>query len=116
MYLVGFVFAMWLATRRANRPGSGWTKNEVENLLYAGFLGVFLGGRLGYVLFYNFPLFLNDPLYLFRVWDGGMSFHGGLIGVIVVMIILPNVPGARSSVVSDFIAPLIPIRPRARVA
>jgi phosphatidylglycerol:prolipoprotein diacylglycerol transferase len=51
----GFVFAMWLATRRANRPGSGWTKNEVENLLYAGFLGVFLGGRIGYVLFYNFP-------------------------------------------------------------
>lgn len=51
MYLVGFVFAMWLAVRRANRPGSGWTKNEVENLLYAGFLGVFLGGRIGYVLF-----------------------------------------------------------------
>ena len=50
MYLVGFIFAMWLATRRANRPGSGWTKNEVENLLYAGFLGVFLGGRIGYVL------------------------------------------------------------------
>lgn len=46
MYLVGFIFAMWLATRRANRPGSGWTKNEVENLLYAGFLGVFLGGVL----------------------------------------------------------------------
>ena len=56
MYLVGFVFAMWLAVRRANRPGSGWTKNEVENLLYAGFLGVFLGGRIGYVLFYNLPL------------------------------------------------------------
>ena len=69
MYLVGFVFAMWLATRRANRPGSGWTKNEVENLLYAGFLGVFLGGRIGYVLFYNLPVFLADPLYLFRVWD-----------------------------------------------
>ena len=58
MYLVGFVFAMWLATRRANRPGSGWTKNEVENLLYAGFLGVFLGGRIGYVMFYNLPVFL----------------------------------------------------------
>lgn len=57
MYLVGFVFAMWLAVRRANRPGSGWTKNEVENLLYAGFLGVFLGGRIGYVLFYNFLCF-----------------------------------------------------------
>ena len=87
MYLVGFIFAMWLAGRRASRPGSGWTKNEVENLLYAGFLGVFLGGRIGYVLFYNFPVFLNDPLYLFRVWDGGMSFHGGLIGVILVMVI-----------------------------
>ncbi len=62
---MGFVFAMWLATRRANRPGSGWTKNEVENLLYAGFLGVFLGGRIGYVLFYNLPVFLADPLYLF---------------------------------------------------
>ncbi len=67
--------------------GQWLDQNEVENLLYAGFLGVFLGGRIGYVLFYNFPQFMADPLYLFRVWDGGMSFHGGLIGVIVVMII-----------------------------
>lgn len=108
MYLVGFIFAMWLATRRANRPGSGWTKNEVENLLYAGFLGVFLGGRIGYVLFYNFPQFMADPLYLFRVWDGGMSFHGGLIGVIVVMIIFARRTKRSFFQVSDFIAPLIP--------
>jgi phosphatidylglycerol:prolipoprotein diacylglycerol transferase len=108
MYLVGFVFAMWLATRRASRPGSGWTKNEVENLLYAGFLGVFLGGRIGYVLFYNFPVFLNDPLYLFRVWDGGMSFHGGLIGVILVMIIFAKRTKRNFFQVPDFIAPLIP--------
>ena len=81
MYLVGFVFAMWLATRRANRPGSGWTKNEVENLLYAGFLGVFLGG---------------------------MSFHGGLIGVILVMIIFARRTKRTFFQVSDFIAPLIP--------
>lgn len=108
MYLVGFVFAMWLAVRRANRPGSGWTKNEVENLLYAGFLGVFLGGRIGYVLFYNFPLFLDNPLYLFRVWDGGMSFHGGLIGVILVMIIFAKRTKRSFFQVSDFIAPLIP--------
>ncbi len=108
MYLVGFIFAMWLAGRRANRPGSGWTKNEVENLLYAGFLGVFLGGRIGYVLFYNFPQFMADPLYLFRVWDGGMSFHGGLIGVIVVMIIFARRTKRSFFRVSDFIAPLIP--------
>ncbi|MTD67523.1 prolipoprotein diacylglyceryl transferase, partial [Escherichia coli] len=71
MYLGGFIFAMWLATRRASRPCSGWTKNEVENFLYAGFLCVFLGGRIGYFLFYNFPQFMAEPLYLFRVWDGG---------------------------------------------
>ena len=61
MYLVGFIFAMWLAGRRASRPGSGWTKNEVENLLYAGFLGVFLGGRIGYVLFIILNLFIRKP-------------------------------------------------------
>ena len=99
---------MWLAGRRASRPGSGWTKNEVENLLYAGFLGVFPGGRIGYVLFYNFPVFLNDPLYLFRVWDGGMSFHGGLIGVILVMVIFARRTKRNFFQVADFIAPLIP--------
>ncbi|WP_337012072.1 prolipoprotein diacylglyceryl transferase [Pantoea sp. AS142] len=108
MYLVGFVFAMWLAVRRANQPGSGWKKEEVENLLYAGFLGVFLGGRIGYVLFYNLPLFLENPLYLFKVWDGGMSFHGGLIGVIVVMLIFARRTRRNFFQVSDFIAPLIP--------
>ena len=109
MYLVGFVFAMWLATRRANRPGSGWTKNEVENLLYAGFLGVFLGGRIGYVLFYNLPVFLADPLYLFRVWDGGMSFHGGLIGVMLATWLFGRRNGKSFFQLMDFIAPLVPI-------
>ena len=109
MYLVGFVFAMWLATRRANRPGSGWTKNEVENLLYAGFLGVFLGGRIGYVLFYNLPVFLADPLYLFRVWDGGMSFHGGLIGVMLATWWFGKRNNKSFFQLMDFIAPLVPI-------
>jgi len=108
MYLVGFVFAMWLAVRRANRPGSGWTKDEVENLLYAGFLGVFLGGRIGYVLFYNLPVFLDNPLYLFKVWDGGMSFHGGLIGVILVMFWFAYRTKRHFFQVADFIAPMIP--------
>jgi phosphatidylglycerol:prolipoprotein diacylglycerol transferase len=108
MYLVGFLFALWLGTRRAGKPNSGWSKDEVENLLYAGFLGVFLGGRLGYVFFYNFPLFLADPLYLFKVWDGGMSFHGGLIGVLATMFIFAYRTKRHFFQVADFIAPLIP--------
>ncbi len=62
MYLFGFAFAMWLAGRRADAPNSGWTRNEVSDLLFYGFLGVILGGRVGYVLFYNFDMFLADPL------------------------------------------------------
>ncbi|MCH5050357.1 prolipoprotein diacylglyceryl transferase [Pectobacterium aquaticum] len=108
MYLVGFIFAMWLAVRRANKLGSGWTKDEVENLLYMGFLGVFVGGRLGYVLFYAFPSFLENPLYLFKVWDGGMSFHGGLMGVICVMLWFAHRTKRNFFQVADFIAPLIP--------
>ncbi|MCR3755878.1 MAG: phosphatidylglycerol--prolipoprotein diacylglyceryl transferase [Sodalis sp. Psp] len=108
MYLVGFIFAMWLAVRRANRPDSGWTKEEVENLLYAGFLGVFLGGRIGYMLFYNLPLFLNNPLYLFQVWDGGMSFHGGLMGVIVVIFWFAHRTKHHFFQVGDFVAPVVP--------
>lgn len=108
MYLVGFVFALWLAKRRAGKANSGWTKNEVENLLYIGFLGVFIGGRLGYVLFYNLPVFLSNPLYLFKVWDGGMSFHGGLIGVICAMWWYARRTRRHFFQVADFVAPLIP--------
>ncbi|CRL63444.1 prolipoprotein diacylglyceryl transferase [Proteus penneri] len=108
MYLVGFVFALWLANHRAAKPNSGWNKNEVETLLYVGFVGVFIGGRLGYVLFYNLPVFLNDPLYLFKVWDGGMSFHGGLIGVICAMIWFAKRTKRKFFQVADFVAPLIP--------
>ena len=78
MYLLGFIFARWLAVRRANQPNSGWTVDQVDTLLFNGFMGVFLGGRIGDVFFYNFDHFVQDPLYLFRVWEGGMSFHGGL--------------------------------------
>ncbi|MDM3729974.1 prolipoprotein diacylglyceryl transferase, partial [Proteus mirabilis] len=67
MYLIGFVFALWLSNRRAEKPNSGWQKSEVETLLFVGFVGVFIGGRLGYVLVYNLPVFLVNPLYLFKV-------------------------------------------------
>lgn len=108
MYLLGFLFALWLAIKRANRPDSGWNRAEVENLLYLCFIGVFVGGRVGYVLFYNFSYFLSDPLYLFRVWEGGMSFHGGLLGVIAVMFVFAWHSHRSFFQVSDFVAPLVP--------
>ncbi|MGF1713750.1 prolipoprotein diacylglyceryl transferase [Photobacterium chitinilyticum] len=108
MYLLGFVFAMWLANHRADKPGSGWTREQVSDLLFAGFLGVVLGGRIGYVLFYNFDLFLDNPLYLFKVWTGGMSFHGGLLGVITAMFWYAHKQGRTFFNVADFVAPLVP--------
>lgn len=108
MYLIGFIFAMWLAVRRTKQPGSTYQREEVENLLYLCFIGVFVGGRVGYVLFYNLPLFLANPLYLFKVWDGGMSFHGGLIGVICAMLWFAKRTKRHFFQVADFIAPLVP--------
>ncbi|MCG9574649.1 prolipoprotein diacylglyceryl transferase [Vibrio tubiashii] len=108
MYLVGFAFALWLANRRADKADSGWTREQVSDLLFAGFLGVVIGGRVGYVIFYNFDLFIQDPLYLFKVWTGGMSFHGGLLGVISAMLWYAKKNGRTFFGVADFIAPLVP--------
>ncbi|UJF19680.1 prolipoprotein diacylglyceryl transferase [Vibrio sp. SS-MA-C1-2] len=108
MYLLGFAFAIWLANCRADKPNSGWTRDEVSDLLFAGFLGVVVGGRVGYVLFYNFDLFLADPLYLFKVWTGGMSFHGGLLGVITAMLWFGRKTSRKFFTIADFIAPLVP--------
>lgn len=107
MYLVGFLAASWLAGRSAVR--SGLSKEQVSDLLFYGFLGVILGGRIGYVLFYQFGRLLDNPLYLLRVWEGGMSFHGGLLGVITVMLIFARRLDRSFWQIADFIAPLIPI-------
>ena len=85
MYLIGFASGYWLLSRRARKPNSGWTTEQVSDLIFYGALGVILGGRIGYVLFYNFSAFLGDPLLLFKVWNGGMSFHGGFLGVMLAM-------------------------------
>ncbi len=109
MYLFGFLFAMWLANRRADKPGSGWTREQVSDLLFAGFVGVVIGGRLGYVFFYNFDYFLSNPLYLVQVWTGGMAFHGGLLGVITAMWWYGRKNSRTFFSVADFIAPLVPM-------
>ena len=109
MYLVGFLGGWWLGRVRARRPGSGWDPEEIGDLLFYVALGVILGGRIGYILFYNFGMFLQDPLVLFRIWQGGMSFHGGLLGVTLAVWLYARKTGRAFFQVTDFIAPFVPI-------
>ena len=110
MYLLAFLFfwalGSWLAN---NRKWWGWSSQEVGDFLFYGMLGVVLGGRLGYVFFYSFQNLLDDPLFLFRITDGGMSFHGGLLGALVAMWWFGRRTGRSFWKVSDFVAPLVPV-------
>jgi len=108
MYLIGFVAAWWLARRRAN-AGGVIKPEQVDDLIFYGALGVILGGRLGYIFFYNFDQWLADPFVLLRVWEGGMAFHGGLLGVIVAMALIAKRLQLRFFQVADFVAPLVPL-------
>ncbi|HSB97303.1 MAG TPA: prolipoprotein diacylglyceryl transferase [Spongiibacteraceae bacterium] len=108
-YLSGFVLAWLLATRRARRADSPVTPAQVEDIIFSGAMGVILGGRCGYVLFYNFDKFLHDPLWLLRVWEGGMSFHGGALGVIIAMVWYARRQRLHFGQLWDFIAPLVPL-------
>src|SRR5690606_10209778 len=87
MYLLGFAVAWWLGRRRV-RAGRlpGVDENGFGDLMFYAMLGVVLGGRIGYVLFYDLPVCLADPLMIFKVWEGGMSFHGGLLGVLAAVV------------------------------
>lgn len=110
-YLVAFGLFLWLASLRVKQPwfaNAGWTRREVEDLLFFGVLGVVLGGRLGYVLFYKPAYYAAHPLEIFAVWKGGMAFHGGLLGVIVAMLLFAKLRQRPWLQVSDLIAPCVP--------
>lgn len=107
MYLLGFSGAWWLGRLRAER--FGWTAVEVEDLLFYGAIGVIVGGRLGYSLFYDLPALIDNPLNLFKVWQGGMSFHGGLLGVVVAFGFFARATGKSYFSISDFIVPMVPV-------
>lgn len=106
MYLIGFVAGWWLARSRARRPGSTWTGIEVDDLIFYCAMGVILGGRLGWCLVYGNDVIAQSWLNVFHIWDGGMSFHGGLSGVMVAIIIFARLKGKRIADVCDFVAPL----------
>src|SRR5688500_15599596 len=109
MYLLGFIGFLMLGSRRAQQPNSPIKPEQVADMLFYCVLGVIAGGRIGSVFFYNFTDFLADPLMIIRIWEGGMSFHGGLIGVIVAMIIYARKLGIKFIQLTDFGAPMVPI-------
>ena len=109
MYVIGFLFAWWLARRRCHAAHSPVRSDQVDDLIFNAMLGVIVGGRVGSVVFYNWDTFIGDPLYLFKIWEGGMSFHGGLIGVLVAMWLFGRKRGLSMWQVSDFIAPFAPL-------
>lgn len=108
MYLLGFGAGYGLALLRARRSDGLWNGDMVSDLVFYVALGVIVGGRLGYVLFYGLPRFLNDPLWALRVWEGGMSFHGGLLGVLIAMGVFARQYKKNWWDVMDFVAPLVP--------
>jgi phosphatidylglycerol:prolipoprotein diacylglycerol transferase len=106
MYVVGFLAAWWLARRRAARAGSTWTAAEVDDLIYYAVFGVILGGRIGWLLVYGHQALAADPGYWYKIWQGGMSFHGGLAGVAIALALYARGHRRRLADVWDFTAPL----------
>jgi phosphatidylglycerol:prolipoprotein diacylglycerol transferase len=110
MYLTGFMAFLWLGRLRIRRhPDWGWSERELDDMLFYGALGVILGGRLGYVLFYQPGQFLAHPADIIKVWQGGMSFHGGFLGVLAAMALFARKTGKRWLGIMDFVAPMVPI-------
>ena len=109
MYVVGFVSAWWLGRLQIRRQAGQWNLQVLDDLMFYGGLGVILGGRLGYVLFYGFSDFLANPASIIKVWQGGMSFHGGLLGVMLAMWWVARKYNKRYFEVVDFVAPLVPL-------
>ena len=108
MYLFGFGSGWLLGRMRAQDPWRNWTAAAVDDLLFYLALGTIVGGRLGYVLFYDLGRFADDPSMILRIWQGGMSFHGGLIGVLIGMWWFARSRGRTFFQVADFVAPFVP--------
>lgn len=109
MYLLGFAAAWFLGVRRTHQSWAPVTANQFADLLFYAAVGVILGGRLGYSLFYQWDYYSQRPLEILMIWRGGMSFHGGLVGVLAACWIFGRRVGRGFFEITDFVAPLVPI-------
>lgn len=108
MYLVGFAMAWFLGQFRARKWGN-WTRDQVTDMMFYMVLGVVVGGRLGYFVFYNPKILIYNPIEIFQTWHGGMSFHGGLMGVLVGILFFMRKSKKSFAEIADFIIPLVPV-------
>ena len=109
MYVIAFLLAWWLAKRRCARSDSPVNSEQVDDLMFYGMLGVIVGGRVGYALVYGWDQFTSDPFYLLKITQGGMSFHGGLAGVMIAMWLYGRRLGRSIWSLTDFVAPIVPL-------
>ncbi|TAN52877.1 MAG: prolipoprotein diacylglyceryl transferase [Methylococcaceae bacterium] len=109
MYVLGISGAWLMARNRVKTQHPEWSTEIVDDIIFYAALGVVLGGRIGYMLFYNFSVLLEDPFALFKVWQGGMSYHGGMLGVFVALWLLGRSARISFFSLTDFIAPMVPI-------
>ncbi|MEX2496335.1 MAG: prolipoprotein diacylglyceryl transferase [Woeseia sp.] len=109
MYVGGFALAWWLARKRSARPDAPLKAAQVDDMIFYGMLGVIIGGRLGYSFVYGWDQLTQDPLYIFKITQGGMSFHGGLVGVIIALWLYGRKVGRRLLELTDFSAPIVPL-------
>jgi len=109
MYLIGFAGVWLLGQIRAKRDDLVVKRDMLDDLVFYGAMGAILGGRIGYILFYHFDYFLDDPLILIKIWQGGMSFHGGMLGVFVAMALFARKYQLKTLAVIDFLTPMAPI-------
>ena len=108
-YIGGLAFAWWLARRRTAHAAAPLQRDQVDDLIFYAAIGIILGGRVGYAFFYGLDRLSADPLWLFRVWEGGMAFHGGLLGVLIAMGVFARQQGIQWGRLMDFVAPLTPV-------
>jgi phosphatidylglycerol:prolipoprotein diacylglycerol transferase len=109
MYLFGFLAGWALLTLRLRHSSRGFTEEQLSDVIFFSALGVILGGRIGYMLFYDLPTFISNPLTLFQTWKGGMSFHGGLLGVLIALYFYARKIKKPFLALTDLVAPIVPI-------